>query len=197
MKKGVYIAALCLAFVLVSGDVNAKNTTMDDVLNAYKNGDFKTAEKLAKSLPKTYTDPSVKKLGKKAKTAYKKLLKKQNANEYYFIDLDQDGSPEMAYTAGSCEANMKLNVVSYNKKIVNRGSVSCGEMYFAADPTSHRIVYEYGHMGYEMVGTMALKNGKIKATKLNTRENTNDYLELPYVLNNHLNKAYELTYKMN
>ena len=197
MKKGIYICALCLAFVLVCVNVNAKNTTMTDVLNAYQKGDYDTAVDLAKSLPKTYKDPAVKALSKKAKKAYKKLLKKKNANEYYLIDLDQDGSPELAYTTGACEANMKLNVVSYNKKIVNSGKINCGEMYFAADPDDHTIVYEYGHMGYESVGTIALVDGKVKATKLNEREDVKDYLELPYVLSNHLNKNFELTYKMN
>lgn len=133
------------------------------------------------------TEPPVK---KKKKVSYKKInaaVKKKYKDiiddvacnsdycEYAYYDINKDGIKDLIVGSGSCEADYVNTVYTANKKrqVSSAGSFwSLCQLYEAENGKG--IYAVYGHMGYETVTQVTLKNGKVKTKELWSKEVSND-----------------------
>lgn len=165
-------------------NVDASSATMTGFINAYKQGDFEKADKIAKKLPKKAKSYNSK-MSSGMKNAYlKKILATNNVELYYLADLTGDKKPELFIKKGTCEANYKYYVFKYSKgKTVRIGKFDGGHSYLADYPGEKSILCVFGHMGDEQIYLIQLKNGKTKRIKLNGRDcQYSDYTKVPYEL---------------
>lgn len=172
--------------------VDASSATMTGFINAYKQGDFEKADKIAKKLPKKAKSYNSK-MSSGMKNAYlKKILATSNVELYYLADLTGDKKPELFIKKGTCEANYKYYVFKYSKgKTVRIGKFDGGHSYLADYPGEKSILCVFGHMGDEQIYLIQLKNGKSKRIKLNGRDcQYTDYTKVPYKLKSYYCGAY-------
>lgn len=185
MKK--IMAIFITMFISISGcaiNVDASSATMTGFINAYKQGDFEKADKIAKKLPKN-TKGVNSKMSSGMKNAYlKKILSTNNLEEYYLADLTGDKKPELFIKTGKSESEYKYYVFKYSKgKMIRIGKIDGGHSYLADYPGKKTVVLVFGQMGDEHISLIQLKNGKAKRTLLNSRDcQYTDYTKVPYKL---------------
>ena len=111
-----------------------------------------------------------------------------NYNLYFKYDIDKDGVDELLLQEGTCEADYMYHVYTIqNKKSVSLGSISGSHSMFYADEEGGKYSYIYqvmGHMGYEHLSKVEIKDGKVQTTQLSDRELAPDegYYENEYPL---------------
>lgn len=107
-------------------------------------------------------------------TAYEKIIrdsyKQTESTEYAVADIDGDEAEELLVLTGDSEAEKMITVYTYEDKAVN-----CGEI-----GASHTVLYEMnkkayllkvnGHMGFETVFSISLKDGKVVEKELENNE---------------------------
>ena len=139
------------------------------MLNAYKKGNYKTAEKYAKKIKNTKYDASESKMTGAMTKAYANVLlnydKKYIWDGVYFVDMDGDNKAEMILPSGTGE----VNAVAYVYKYKNNKAVYVGQFYYGHSaivnyPGHKGLICWYAHMDHEIISTIYLKNGKIKST---------------------------------
>ncbi|WP_455539259.1 hypothetical protein [Terrisporobacter sp.] len=160
------------------------------MLSTYKKHNYSTAEKYAKKLKGTKSDPSESKMSASMTKAYVNILlntpEKYLWNGIYFVDMDGDDKSEMILPYGTCEADAVAYVYKYKSgKAVKVAKLDYGHTLIANYPGHKGIICMRAHMGYEEVYTVYLKNGKLSYTKYGNRNVPGDYLSLK-PLNNHL-----------
>lgn len=195
MKRMTKILALLLAFTVFMTnssfvDAASVGSNMTKILKYYKNKNYTKAKKYCKKIPKTITEPCVKKMSSKMKKAYLKVVKKYVAKsgdplgvgylwDYYLTDINNDKKADLLINYGTCEADVQLYIYQYKKgKAVKVASTSSGHTSFHAYPNHKGIIAHNCHMGGEFISVLTLKNGKIKVTNYGDR-----YLETGYYLN--------------
>lgn len=107
-------------------------------------------------------------------TAYEKIIrdsyKQTESTEYAVADIDGDEAEELLVLTGDSEAEKMITVYTYEDKAVN-----CGEI-----GASHTVLYEMnkkayllkvnGHMGFETIYSISLKDGKVVEKELENNE---------------------------
>ena len=216
MMKRMYYLLMMLLFVgfLFGGSLTAQAATeksdgknMKKVLTNYKKGKYKTANKYAKKLNAYAKEACVKKMSKGMKKAYKKVVKKYpleySSGEaylwgYYLTDIDNDKKTDLIVQIGTCEADARAYVYQYKKgKAVKVANLAGGHVAYYAYPRHNGIVLQWAHMGYESISVAKLKNGKMTAEDMGSREinyqNGEGYLDLGCKLDDHI--SYDSSYK--
>lgn len=211
MKKRLYQILMIVMFVgllltvsvsseAASDKTNGKN--MEKALKYYKKGKMKKARKYNKKLDAVAKETCVKKMSKKMKKAYRKAVKKYstktNAGEYiwgyYLTDIDNDKKADLIVKYGSCEADVRMDIYQYKKgKAVKVSTIGAGHTSLCAYPNHKGIVLYWGHMGYESISVMKLKNGKVSSTDYGSREvdyDANPWFSPRCVLDDHTSYSY-------
>ena len=144
-------------------------------------------------------------LSKKEKAAYLQVVKGYRLNSslssskpylwgYYLADLDGDKKAELLVQYGTCEADARTKVYKYKsgnaKKI---GQIPSGHTGYFAYPGHSGVIAAWGHMGYESVSVVTLKNGKLKTTGCGSRDAKGNYFPFRQRLYGHI--KYNSKYK--
>ncbi len=179
-------ALILTAVMLFSAQLipaEAVSYNMKSYLKAYKSGNFKKANKIAKKLPKKAKSYN-KYMSKKMKKAYsKKVVGTKNISLYYLCDITGDKKPELFMQTGTCEADYRIKVYTYKKNKVKKiGSFFGGHSYLCDYPGKKAVLLAYGHMGSESLSVIKYKKGKLKAKHVNGRYSETDYTRVPYSL---------------
>ena len=105
------------------------------------------------------------------KSAYKDLLSVYVENTIYTLtDINNDGIPELIIKVGENEAEYELHFFTFkDKKIKELGNISGGHCGLYGDSNQNYILKVYGHMGYEIVSHIEIKDGKIVETEVSQR----------------------------
>lgn len=197
LKKAlVLLFAVVLALQPAATVQASAKSDAANVLKYYKKGDIRKAKKYNKKLSKKASKTCIKKLSKKAKAAYLKTVKKYSFNKgqstmkslwgYYLADLDGDKKAELLIQHGTCEADVKTTIYQYkNGKAKKVGSMYSGHVTYYDYPGHAGVIAVQTHMGYESVGTVFLKKGKIKtkgygSRDLNSSVGTGEYDWFPF-----------------
>ena len=149
--------------------VSSDSANITNMLNAYKKGNYKTAEKYAKKIKNTKYDASESKMTGAMTKAYANVLlnydKKYIWDGVYFVDMDGDNKAEMILPSGTGEVNAVAYVYKYkNNKAVYVGQFDYGHSAIVNYPGHKGLICWYAHMDHEIISTIYLKNGKIKST---------------------------------
>lgn len=152
-----------------------------------ESGAKKEAEKDTKKTAKTQKEDY--------ETVYAPIIQaaRQNFDSYniYFkYDIDKDGVDELLVEEGTCEADYRYQVYTIeNGASVYLGEIPGGHSMLYADEAGGKeeyILLVMGHMGYESVSKISIKNGKVVEEELSSGElganeeyYHNDYM-LPY-----------------
>lgn len=186
--------------LMVPAKVAQASTKSDaeNVLKYYQEGNISKAKKYNKNLAKNPSKTCIKKLSKKAKAAYKKVVKKYkiefSSNKeylwgYYLVDMNGDKKAELLVQHGTCEADVRTTIYTYKggkaKKIAETFS---GHTGYCAYPGHSGVICVWGHMGYESVSTMVIKDGKIETKSYGGRDlnKSGDWFPFKQVLYNHI-----------
>lgn len=199
MKKLLTLAtAICMTLIFVFQPISASasaKTDMTNLLTQYKKKNYKKAKTYNKKLNRYAKEASVAKMSKKMKNAYKKVIETyplKNDGEFlwgvYFTDMDNDKKAELLLTYGCCEADLKLLVYKYQngKAVKVAETYGAGHSTFHAYPSRNGIVQLSGHMGYETIYVLTLKDGKIQTKEIGHRTVKKDYFPLRVELKNYV-----------
>lgn len=122
----------------------------------------------------------LKKINAKVKKKYMDIVDEMGCNyslcDYAIYDIDEDGIKELIVGFGSCEADYRNDVYTANTKckVSSAGSFDLLCQLYGAEK-GKGIYAVYGHMGYETVTRITLKNGKLKTKELWSKEVPGDY----------------------
>ena len=195
-KKLIIFLVMALVFTSIyiknpSSAISSDSYNVTKMLDAYKKGNYKTANKYAKKIKNTKYDASESKMTGAMTKAFANVL--LNADEDYlfdgvfFVDMDGDNKAEMILPQGTCLADAVAHVYKYkNGKATYVGQFGYGHTWISNYPGHKGLISVVAHMGYEEIRTISLQNGKIKSTKYGSRNiGYGDYISLKR-LNNHL-----------
>lgn len=180
----------------------AKKASTTNILKLYRKGRYKAVQKMSNRLPKYANEKCVAKMSKKVKNAYLKKVKSYIAKspksslaygnyiwDYNLTDINKDKIPELLVTYGSCEADVKTYVYTYKKgKARKIGFFYSGHTGLYACPGRNGIIQHMGHMGYESVYLITMKNGKLQTRRIGDRDTNTQgasYIDFPYLLKAH------------
>lgn len=170
----------------------ASNTSLiTSYLKYFKKGQYKKAKKNIKKMKNIDKDTSLKKMSKKQKNAYYKVVKKYEKKYsvdifsgvyvwgYYLADLNKDKKPELLIQYGSCEADVKTVVYTYkNNKAKKVDSFYSGHTEYSPYP-GKGLLNIMAHMGYCEVSVITMKNGKIYIKNYGSQKQLNGNYCLP------------------
>ncbi|MDO4297191.1 MAG: hypothetical protein Q4C59_01785 [Lachnospiraceae bacterium] len=198
---GTFVFVLLLSMMMnVSVNAASKTTLYKNAVSSYKKGKYSTAKKYFRKLPEKANESCVKKMPGKMKKAYLNVVKKyrvkMNVNAkpylwgYFLTDIDKDKKPELLVEYGTCEADVRTIVYTYkNGKAKKVGSFFCAHTGFYTYPLGNGMMVMQGHMGYESLSLVKLKNGKLMSTAVGKGRDTlrtGGYVTLPYSLDSHI-----------
>lgn len=203
LKKGL-LAVLTAVLVLqpVSTVQASAKSNADKMLSYYKKGSIKKAKQYNSKLSKKASKASIKKLSKKQKAAYRKVVKKYRLGYsskpylwgYYLVDMDGDKKAELLVRYGTCEADVRTAVYKYKGgKAKKVRQIASGHTAYYAYPGHAGVISVWGHMGYESVSTVVLKNGKLKSKSYGGREVKGSFFPFRQSLYSHI--KYDKNYK--
>lgn len=213
MKKVIQkIMVLMLAVGLLFGasfsaqaaTAKSDGKNMEKVLKYYGQNKISKAKKYNKKLSETAKESCVKKMSSKMKKAYKKVVKKWPVKNnytkdylwgYYLTDIDNDKKAELLVQVGTCEADVRVHVYKYkNGKAVKIGTMGAGHTSFHAYPNHKGVICYWGHMGYESISVVTIKNGKLSSKGIGGRDlnESGEWLNLKCTLDNHI--SYDSNY---
>lgn len=155
---------ICIIILFVLGILLASNTTSADSTSK----DVQTKER--SSIEGQITEDNDTEY---IKTAYLSLLAKYSntteeggygySSTYFLFDITGDGVPEVWIKSGSCEADYKLSVYTYDNgiSVIQEGEEGdAGHSGFYEG--ENYILQVSGHMGYATWVKLTYQNGKIK-----------------------------------
>lgn len=155
---------ICIIILFVLGILLASNTTSADSTSK----DVQTKER--SSIEGQITEENA---TEDIKTAYLSLLAKYSdtteeggygySSTYFLFDITGDGVPEVWIKSGSCEADYKLSVYTYDNgiSVIQEGEEGdAGHSGFYEG--ENYILQVSGHMGYATWVKLTYQNGKIK-----------------------------------
>ena len=177
MKRTIVLAlAVFLMASLMAGSAFAEpahaltqagqGQVMTKVVKNFKAGHYKKAAKLAKKLPTYASEPCVKKMTKRMKAAYRKVVKSYKLDpvsidatppqkgwlqDYFLTDVNNDRKADLIIKTGSCEADYFFTAYIYSakkNKAVKYGRVSAGHAVLLAYPKHRGVVLARMHQGY-------------------------------------------------
>ena len=173
-KKLIIFLVMALVFTSIyinnpSSAVSSDSYNVTKMLDAYKKGNYKTADKYAKKIKSTKYDASESKMTGAMTKAYANVLlnsdKEYLSDGAYFVDMDGDNKVEMILPHGIGEADEVAYVYKYkNNKAVYVGQFDYGHSGIVNYPGHKGLICWYAHMDHEIISTIYLKNGKIKST---------------------------------
>ena len=129
-KKLIIFLVMALVFTSIyinnpSSAVSSDSYNVTKMLDAYKKGDYKTADKYAKKIKNTKYDASESKMTGAMTKAYANVLlnsdKEYLSDGAYFVDMDGDNKAEMILPSGTGE----VNAVAYVYKYKNNKADNC------------------------------------------------------------------------
>lgn len=83
--------------------------------------------------------------------------------EYALTDIDADGTAELMIKKGTCEADMEMFFFTYkNGKVVELGTLYCGNTGFYEMNDGNYLLAVEGHMGSERTYKISINNNKIE-----------------------------------
>ncbi len=189
-KKGLVILLVSMLMTLMLGaevthaaSEKQLGKYMQQYLKYYRGKKYKKARAVAKKMPKTYTDPYVKKMSAKMKKAYLKVVRKYYnksgylLSDYYLVDIDNDKRVELILDYGGSMADRMFYVYKYSKgkaKKIGKYGSAYSDLY--AYPKHNGIVLLDRKMGYESMEIMKIQGGKLvlnNVTKESYRKDTN------------------------
>lgn len=155
---------ICIIILFVLGILLASNTTSAD--NTPKNGQTEEQASIEGQTTESNATQDI-------KTAYLSLLAKYsettegegygNSSTYFLFDITGDGVPEVWIKSGSCEADYKLSVYTYDNGI---SVIEEGEDGDAGNSAFYEgdnyILHVYGHMGFAGWVKITYSGGKLK-----------------------------------
>lgn len=207
--KGVLKRALLavITAVLVLQPVSvvqaSAKSNADKMLSYYKKGNIKKAKQYNSKLSKKASTTCIKKMSKKQKAAYRKVVKKFKVDYsakpyylwgYYLVDLDGDKKAELLVKYGTCEADVRTTVYKYTGgKAKKVKTVPSGHVSYYAYPGHAGMICVWGHMDGEAVSTMVLKNGRLKTKSYGGRTVTGNFFPFRQSLYGHI--KYDKKYK--
>ncbi|MCR5701265.1 MAG: hypothetical protein K6G76_03865 [Lachnospiraceae bacterium] len=184
MYLSLALCMLAVAFSVSTVTVNAASNTklMTNYLKAYKNKNYKKAKSYLNKMKKTDKDTSLKKMSKKQKKAYMKVVKKYAKNlnimygdylwGYYLADLNKDKKAELLIQYGSCEADVRTYVYTFKKgKAKKVAKTYSGHTGYVSYP-GKGVVQVWGHMGYCSVSVLTMQGNKLKAKNYGSQDTT-------------------------
>lgn len=166
---GIVMVNLCL----ISG-CGSKNTASAESKAETKTEVQTEAKKSeAKNLESTKAVKESKKIQlSEYSTLYKGILEtiQKKYNEYCMYslyDIDGDGIYELITTEGTCDADYRMKVYTYNgTKVVDLGELSIGSSMLYKEKGQDGLIAVYGQMGYQKKSSIKLENNKVKVTVL-------------------------------
>lgn len=177
---------------------------MEKVLKYYGQNKYSKAKKYNKKISKIAKESCVKKMSSKMKKAYKKVVKKWPVKMgyskdylwgYYLTDIDNDKKAELLVQIGTCEADARVHVYKYKKgKAVKIDTIAAGHTSFHAYPNHKGVIFYWGHMGYESISVITIKNGKLSGKGIGSRDlnKGGNWLNLNCALDDHV--SYDSNY---
>lgn len=177
-----YFTAMLLLIMLLpvcnvqaaSQKANEKNTVK--VLTYLKKGKYREALQYNRKLDKTAKEECTKKMSKKMKKAYLKIVKRYPVGRsygetvlwnYYLTNLDNDNSAELIIEIGSCEGDKRLVVYKYKKgKVKKIGSIDAIHSSYSAYVNHKGIIEEFGMHGYNTISIISIKGKKLVRREL-------------------------------
>lgn len=203
LQKIMIAVLLCSLFTSCTQPVSAASagTNITKALKYYKQKKYKKAQKYFNKVNKSANDACVKKMSKPMKKAYRKVVKKYVKNKnnfaeyfsagsvwgYYLTDIDNDKKADLMIRYGSCEGDVRTILFQYKsgkaKKVAVIGS---GHTCYHAYPGHKGILECRSHMGYEDIGVLTIKNGKLKSKHIGGRATSEVYTEIPCALDDHV-----------
>jgi hypothetical protein len=208
----IFIATVCaitLVLLLPVGVTSSRtnyaiasdNGGVKKGLTLYEQGKYSEARKQFKKFPETASESSLKKMSSKMKKAYlSKVQKYKTFSEaindggeyiwaYYLTDINKDGNVELLIQHGSCEADCLITIYKYSKgKATKLKSMNGALSISYAYPDGYGFIKLFGHMGYETISRITLKDDKIIEKEIGSRsvETVDDYMYVPYQLDGHI-----------
>lgn len=155
---------ICIIILFVLGILLASNTTSAD--NTPKNGQTEEQASIEGQTTESNATQDI-------KTAYLSLLAKYSetteegrygySSTYFLFDITGDGVPEVWIKSGSCEADYKLSVYTYNNgiSVIEEGEDGdAGHSGFYKG--TNYILKVSGHMGYVSWVKITYNSGRLK-----------------------------------
>lgn len=177
MKKIKMFMVLCMVFTVTMfmsiGIFASQGSDMEKVLKYYGKGEYKTVKKYNKKLSKYANETCVNKISRTMEQAYQKKVKNlgEKAIGWYLTDINNDKKADLIVHYGTCEADYMARVYIYkNKEVKYIGQTGAGHSTFHAYPGHNGFIVMSGHMGYESISLVQIKNGKLVTKKIGSRE---------------------------
>ena len=205
--RSAVLLVLCVLLIMPMIANASESSDVYQMLDCYKNKQYASANSIAKKYAgkKANEKKYRKKLSKKARSAYKKVLKsyrlydsdssdKAHLWNYFVKDLDGTGQPELCIYYGSCEADVRLRVYRFTGKKVKLVAQSpCSHGRWADIPNSTGVIYSYGHMGFQSVSVVTLVGNRLVFTLYGghifdyySAKRVYDYIEFPFAFPDHV-----------
>lgn len=91
---------------------------------------------------------------------------------------------ELILQKGTSEADFMYVVYTYNGKVMEVGSISGSHSMIYGEPDQNAIISVSGHMGYQVVTQVTMKNGMLSENTIMEGELAPDqgYYSTPYVI---------------
>lgn len=160
---------------------------MEKVLDAYGDGDMKTAWEYNAKLPEKAGNVNVPSTEQIAYAEVKNQLQSEGRLPDYgpvefFSDVDNDGSQEYLIVTGTCEADYMLQCYKYESgDAIWIGEAGAGHSTFHRYPDHKGVIQEYGHMGEEGINLITFSSGQGHCEEIGSRTDipeSEDYLPL-------------------
>lgn len=192
---------LCLFWIKDSAKVQAASarSTYKKAITYYKKKKFTKANQVFRRLPRTVSDRKAGKLTAGMKRAYKRVVKSYRLDSgslyskkpliwgYYLTDINKDKKPELLVKYGTCEADVRLRIYTYKNGRAKRvKTLYCSHSGFYYYPLGNGVLMLQGHMEYENLTLITMKNGRIKTKTLGQRQIKKSYVSPAYSLEGHI-----------
>lgn len=199
-KSFICIILAVLMFACLSGtsaQAASAKTLYQKAVSYYKKGKYSSAGKYFSKLPEKANEACVKKMPAKMKKAYRNIVKKYRVSSglslkpylwgYYLTDIDKDKTPELLVEYGTCEADVRMLVYTYKSgKAKKIGTFYCGHSGFYYFPLGNGLMVQQGHMGYEQLSLVQIKNNKLVSKEIGKGHEAQKYTPVPYYLDYHI-----------
>lgn len=160
--------------------------TMEELLDAYAEGDIDSAEEYNAKLPEKASAVNVSEEAKAAYEAVRDQLESEGQlSDYtveFFCDVDNDGSGEYLIQTGASEADYMLQCYCFeNGEAQWIGEAGAGHSTFHQYPNHSGLIQEFGQMGYEEINLITFSGGEAQIEKIGGREELGEgeeYLQL-------------------
>ena len=164
--------------------------TMEQLLDAYAEGDIESAEEYNAKLPEKAVEINVSPEAKAAYDAVRDQLESEGQLPDYslefFCDVDNDGSAEYLVQTGTCEADYMLQCYCFeNGEAQWIGETNAGHSTFHQYPNHSGLIQEYGQMGYEGINVITFSGGEAQTREIGGRGELGEgeeYLQLGCLL---------------